>query len=257
MKLWVLSDLHLDFDTGEAFRLPDPYPDSDVVVIAGDICEGSDRAIKWIHRQEFGRPVVYVSGNHECYGRHRQRDLDLARQSSKSVGNLHFLQNDKVEIGGVRFLGATLWTDYRLYGEPHMSTCMLAARSAINDHRNIWTGEPMRPWLPADCRDEHHRSAGWLEMMLSVRHRGPTVVVTHHAPSIRSVNRRKYSGSPLNAAFASNLEKLTWNCDLWIHGHMHDAVRYKIADAEVVCNPRGYVALGEASGWNPELVVEV
>ena len=257
MRIWALSDLHVDFDHGGASCLPETYPDSDVVVIAGDVCEGNQRAIEWIHDQRFSRPVVYVAGNHEYYGRHRENDLALARRAARLVPNLHFLQNDQTIIDGVRFLGATLWTDYKLYGEPHAAACMLAAKSGLNDHRNIWTGDPLRPWLPKDCVEEHHRSAGWLEMMLSVRHRGPTVVVTHHAPSPRSVNFRKFPGSPLNAAFASNLEKAAWSCDMWIHGHIHDATQYKIADASVVCNPRGYPALGEESGWDPALVVSV
>lgn len=35
MKLYVLSDLHLEFSTFEPFKT-----DADVVVLAGDICKG-------------------------------------------------------------------------------------------------------------------------------------------------------------------------------------------------------------------------
>jgi len=31
-----------------------------------------------------------------------------------ALNNIHFLENDSVVIDGVRFLGTTLWTDYRL-----------------------------------------------------------------------------------------------------------------------------------------------
>jgi len=48
--------------------------------------------------------------------------------------------------------------------------------------------------------------------------------------------------------------------DLWLHGHTHAFADHRIGNCRVVCNPRGYARDGrerEATGWNPELVVEV
>jgi hypothetical protein len=39
---------------------------------------------------------------------------------------------------------------------------------------------------------------------------GPTVVVTHHAPPLRSVPAR-FAGSPLNPNFVSDAERLKMN----------------------------------------------
>lgn len=85
------------------------------------------------------------------------------------------------------------------------------------------------------------------------------VVVTHHAPSILSIqqeNKTKIS-SP---CFASNLEEFILNhtnIKLWCHGYIHQASDYKIGDCRIVCNPRGYAKYGEDSNFNPDLVVEI
>jgi hypothetical protein len=48
----------------------------------------------------------------------------------------HILENEAVEIGDVRFVGATLWTDFRLNGcDPELA--MSAAQSGMNDYRKI------------------------------------------------------------------------------------------------------------------------
>jgi hypothetical protein len=39
-------------------------------------------------------------------------------RESVALKGIHFLENDRVDIGGVRFLGTTLWTDYRLAKNP-------------------------------------------------------------------------------------------------------------------------------------------
>ena len=109
MKIRVLSDLHLEF----AGWRPPPC-DEDVVVLAGDIHEGR-AGIAWARKYFRDRPIVYVPGNHEYYG----RDLDELRNGLRESGrthNVHVLDGDEVTIGGVRFLGATLWTDFELDG---------------------------------------------------------------------------------------------------------------------------------------------
>lgn len=61
MKLHILSDLHLE---NEGFTIPET--NADVIVLAGDIHEGT-RAIPWI-KEQTDKPVIYVAGNHEYYG---------------------------------------------------------------------------------------------------------------------------------------------------------------------------------------------
>jgi hypothetical protein len=56
-----------------------------------------------------------VMGNHESYRRCLPDELALAREQALTFG-INLLENDAVVIGGVRFVGATLWTDYRIFG---------------------------------------------------------------------------------------------------------------------------------------------
>jgi Icc-related predicted phosphoesterase len=100
------------------------------------------------------------------------------------------------------------------------------------------------PFTPEASAALFARDAAWLERKLAEPHAGPTVVVTHHAPSRRSVHPR-FDGSPLNACFVSDLEHLLdGRACLWIHGHTHDSFDYVVGGTRVVCNPRGYAKNG-------------
>lgn len=64
MKLWILSDLHLEYDE----HFVPTIPDADVCVVAGDVTQGCGNAIRWLDKMIApAMPVVYVAGNHEFY----------------------------------------------------------------------------------------------------------------------------------------------------------------------------------------------
>ena len=180
--------------------------------------------------------VVLVPGNHEFY----HVDLDDAllegRRLAKNLG-VHFLDSDQAIIGGVRFLGCTLWTDYALIGDQRLG--MLAAEMALNDHRCIKLRDGT--FRPKDALARHIAGKAWLEGMFAKPHDEPTVVVTHHCISQRSVDDR-WRMDALSAAFSSNLDRLveSSNADVWVHGHTHDSFDYRIGRTRVVCNPKGY-----------------
>ena len=108
-----------------------------------------------------------------------------------------------------------------------------------------------------DTAESHADSVAWLKRELRARDPARTIVVTHHAPSARSIPPF-YAGSPLNAAFASGLDALVAGSrvPLWIHGHTHYNVDYMIGETRVLTNQRGYPD-EPAAGFNPELVVEL
>lgn len=111
MKIQLASDLHLEFlqrdFPGE--RLICPAHEADLLVLAGDIANGTD-AISLF--KDWPVPVLYVAGNHEFY--HRSFEITRTALRHAAAGTaVHFLDNDVVDFGGVRFLGCTLWTDYR------------------------------------------------------------------------------------------------------------------------------------------------
>lgn len=254
MKLWILSDLHLEFGGSfNALRVPD----ADVRVVAGDLLTGCSNSVRWLDKMVApDMPVVFVVGNHEFYGHSVMEGLEWGRVHAAECPRVNFLENDAVMVGGVRFLGCSLWTDYALDGDPEFGMAM--AGYQLNDHRRVmWRMLPERElFTPVHARALHVRSKHWLKRQLQQPFDGPTVVVTHHAPHPRSVNPR-FKGSALNPAFASDLSEVIerWQPELWVHGHMHDSCDYMIGKTRVLCNPKGYES--ENAAFDPGLVVEV
>jgi predicted phosphodiesterase len=253
MKLHVLSDLHLNVGEFEA-----PDTPADVIVLAGDIAR-PDKACAWA--RDLGKPVVYVAGNHEFYGGSIDGRLREIRRLCTG-SRVHFLEADEFRIDGVRFLGTTLWTDFALFGDgPQRTQAMQQAGSLIRDFSAIRRAEsPEGFFSPEDSVALFARARAWLESRLLEPFDGPTVVVTHHAPSPKSAHPR-FAGSLLNAAFISDAEPLLGGdrVGLWIHGHTHDSFDYTVAGTRVLCNPRGYVRHGvnENAFFDPSLVVTV
>ncbi|WP_427914829.1 metallophosphoesterase [Ramlibacter sp. MMS24-I3-19] len=243
MKLHLLSDLHIEFADYE----PDARAcaAADVIVLAGDIDVGV-KGIAWARRVFANKPVIYVCGNHEFYSGHWTATLEELRAAALMHG-VQFLEDDQVVIGGVRFLGAALWTDFAYLGEQERPAAMAMYRSGLQDCRLIarQTSTVGRdPLQPSDVLLRHRTSREWLQRALSAAFSGPTVVVTHHLPHRKSVAAR-FELDPLTPGFASNLpESLITRADLWLHGHTHDSCHYVVTEgavhARVVCNPRGY-----------------
>lgn len=253
MKLWLLSDLHLDVNARHPFALPEPCPDHDVVVIAGDIMAGMADAVRWIVRQGLNeRPVVYVGGNHEFYGHDRLGGLLDGLAEADRHPNIHILERRSLAIGDVLFAGCTLWTDYELFGNPDREQAHSA--HAMNDHTHIRHGEGF--WMPRDAAAEHQDARAFIHGQLDHRGNRKAVIVTHHAPSLKSAAPR-WQRDLLTAAFASDCELLAERATLWVHGHMHAPADYCIGDCRVICNPRGYVGDCEAMAFNLAHVVEV
>jgi predicted phosphodiesterase len=250
MKLQILSDLHL----GVAGMEPE-HTDADVIVLAGDITRPAG-ACEWA--QQLARPVVYVAGNHEFYGGEVQRTFDELR--TRCAGsNVHFLEQDGITIDGVRFLGTTLWSDFLLYGEGELRGQAVAeSLRLVGDFKRITVGT--RLFTPDDCARLFDEASAWLDAKLDEPFAGVTVVVTHFAPSPKSVHAR-FEGSLLNPCFVSDAERLMGSerVKLWIHGHTHDSFDYTVHGTRVICNPRGYAKHGvvENAAFDPRFVLTV
>jgi predicted phosphodiesterase len=255
MKLWILSDLHIDVNRRFPFELPMPHPAHDVVIVAGDICQGMAEGVRFIVSQKLNaKPVIYVGGNHEFYGHDRHAELANGRAEAVRCPNIHVLERDSVVIDGVEFSGCTLWTDYNYAGVGEQVRAMHYAARRISDHRLISDGN--RTWSPEQAAEEHETSRRWLAGQLALRARNPRVIVTHHAPSRQSVQPR-YRDDLLTAAFASDLDDLVAKATLWVHGHLHASTDYRLGDCRVVANPRGYVGIKEDREFDPAFIVDV
>src|SRR3546814_8149246 len=100
----------------------------------------------------------------------------------------------------------------------------------MNDYRCIRLARAgYRKLRPADTLSWHRVQRRWLEQRLAVPFAGRTVVITHMAPSLQSVDA-VYRCDLVSAAFASRLDALVAKADLWVHGHMHNSLDYRIGN---------------------------
>ena len=254
MKIALLSDLHLSVQA-----MPPPAVRADVLVLAGDLQRPAG-AIEWA-RQVANQPTLFVAGNHEFYGSDLVTTMGELRRHAAGTG-VRVLEHDVWHHGGVRFLGCTLWSDYRLYDSAQQREQGLAqASTMVRDFSRIR--------VAPDCDDKFTPAVGqwlfdgavaWLERQFAVAHEGPTVVITHFAPARGSIATR-FVGSPLNACFVSDLQAQIerWQPALWLHGHVHDSCDYRLGRTRVVANPRGYAPKGvlENPRFDPSLVIEL
>lgn len=268
MKITVVSDLHLEF----AELTLENQQSADLLILAGDILlteklirPDSDKG------QEFSRflsrvsqqfkDVIYIAGNHEFYGGNFYGSIDLlAKWCRENYLNVHFLEDQKLELGGVTFLGCSLWTDLNRQ-DP---LTQMHVRSNISDYQAIRNDRNgFRKIVPYDTIERHKKSLNYLKTSLdSINKDQPVVIVTHHSPSQRSITDQFRHDFHINGAFHNRLDDIMEDHDnirLWVHGHTHACLDYHINKTRVVCNPRGYDSLyhREHTGWNPHMIVEI
>ncbi len=245
-RLHILSDLHIEF---VPYTYVAPPGNVDIVVLAGDIA-----ASKSNHRLEVllgqilrdGREIVMVAGNHEFYADSIPGRLQELKALETKFPGFHFLDSRVATIKGITFAGATLWSDFTLYGNPVDHGRL--AEQAISDFRLIRDDG----WLTAGKMAVRHRMAK--DFLLRAAD-NVDVVVTHFAPSPESIHP-KYGTDPLNPYYVSDLRQIIRaGPKLWIHGHVHSCFDYPYGDCRVVCNPRGYE--NENPHFDSKLVITI
>lgn len=250
--LHILSDLHNEFKD----HRPDPaWEKADFIILAGDIDKGR-YGIDWARMAYPNKEIIYVSGNHEFYDRRRQDVLAELRIAARENG-VHFLDDEVAEFPGIRFIGSTLWTDFKIFGDHAQKGVMKECMRSINDFNIIYEGD--RIFSPVDAEQLFQKSVTFIKSELAKPFDGVSVVVTHHLPSPKSVADR-YKDDLSSAAFASNVEFLMGEVPLWIHGHTHDSMDYMVGNSRVICNPRGYSRFTmpvENHEFEPNLLLKV
>lgn len=223
MKAYVCADLHCEFHPdGGRDLIAHVLPDAEMIIVAGDltVADGLRPALGLL--AERYPHVVYVAGNHDYYHSSLEEVESLRR--TLRLGNVHWLEDEAEEVAGVRFVGCTLWFGHH---RPELER-------DISDFHVI---ADLRQWV-------HRKNAQGLDF-LRKNVTPDSVVVTHHLPSIRSIVPR-YRGSALNCFFACPEAEeiiLKQSPRLWIHGHTHDSLDYRLGQTRVFCNPLGYVGV--------------
>lgn len=250
-RLWIMSDLHL-----ESVPYPDAFqpsrPDFDIMVVAGDIWEG-DCLSGFRKLREFAgdKPVVFVMGNHEHWNGEVSENIEEARLLA-AEHQITLLDDEATEIGGVRFVGSTLWSDYRLGGD------LPDPRAETAEQIDVEHDGGTHLITVGDAIELHRNSLAKLETLINGDGgRLPLVVVTHHAPHPECLPASA-RGTWSAGNSASDLSHLTdsGKATLWVHGHIHASIDMtRPGGTRILCNPAGP---GFANvGFDEALVVEV
>lgn len=293
MNIQLLSDLHLE---ANPTFVAEPATGADLLVLAGDIGSyqvrrdgsvmeepdwGLQRFSPLPQLAGWPAPVVFVPGNHE----YDALDLDQAhtdlRKTCDRLG-IQWLERETLQMHGVRLIGTTLWSDFDALGEhapvptparhgragavapkraPDPLTHRLQQREkafrAANHYLvkmggqrrgRLFDAEAMRE-LGLECQD-------WLRNALAEPFDGPTVVITHFAPTLHSMDPR-YGRSPGTAGFCNGLDELLPLADFWLHGHLHCPTDVQVGRCRIKANPLGYHDKNEQAGFVPAHCIEV
>lgn len=275
MKIQLVSDLHRELYSQFFGRSPGlgefpwaPAEDADVIVVAGDFDHGVEgvEGVEFLcaEAERIGKPILYVAGNHEFYNRAVYQDcIERMRELAVRSKLLHFLDCEEIVIDGVRFLGATLWTDFKASistAIPDVNLAMFYVGRVINDYAEIGIRESaegtVRGLKPIDVAGFNAQARAWLEAKLAEPFDGKTVVVTHHGPSPDCQSDR-HGGGGLAGAYWSDLRYLFADVDLWMYGHTHTPIDKIVeGDMRLVSNPGGYPH-ENIGGFDPQKIVEV
>ncbi|WP_313072375.1 metallophosphoesterase [Melaminivora sp.] len=280
MNIQLLSDLHLE--SQPQFRAS-PAAGADLLVLAGDI--GSYQRGSRLRDADFGLarfsplpqhggwpvPVLFVPGNHEYDGLDFDQAHTRLRATCERLG-IAWLERERLVLGGVRFLGTTLWSDFdalaqALGGTPaerlrQRNKAFRAANFYLQKTGGTRHGALL---LAPGVRAQSLACQAWLRGALAEPFAGSTVVVTHFAPSLRSADPR-YGLVPGTAGFCNVLDELLPGADLWLHGHLHAQSDYSASGTHadgtpwrcrVVANPLGYRSKGEQRTFEPHRVLTV
>lgn len=246
MKVAFCSDLHLEM-TGVNFE----FPDADVLLLAGDICliydlrESFQGTSVGQRCREFFKTVsakyknvIYVPGNHDHWDTALLDIVPIFNNfcADEGINNITFNYKGVLEIGDVRFVYASLWTDYNK-DDPIVK---FNAQRTMNDYTRIdFRDYSFRTVLPDDIYRIHldHRK----HIADYIKGHDKVVVMTHHAPSMYSLYDADDSLSYFYAC--TDMEEIIFDnpqIKYFIHGHTHEEVDYMLCDTRVMTNCRGY-----------------
>jgi predicted phosphodiesterase len=235
MKLLVIGDLHLDHRKAadrEAIltKIQEAAKDADVILDDGDLHPKEAKRENW--KAKFDKPYLQVMGNHDYY-----------------FGILASHKWVRI-IDGVKFVGATLWTDFN----ENDAYAHVMFKGYMTDSKVIekigFPTEDVKERLSDQIYKIHqeHRQFIFDEK--------PDVVITHHCPSYSLVHP-KYVGEPGNAFFYSDMDdeiKANPNIKLWCCGHTHERFDLNIGATRMVVNPLGYPHESSVENYMPKLI---
>jgi len=240
-KLLIFSDIHTEFhaDTGKSFCESFKDVDYDVAVISGDISNNKllPQSLEYI--SDNFKEVVFVKGNHDCWGSSIGKTDELIRSICDQKTNLHYLEKSSITIGEQRFTGCCLWFKFTPM-LPVLARGWSDFERIKNFDREVFT--------------QNEASINFLK-----RDVGPDdVVITHYLPSEKCVSDR-FKNDPYNVFFVCPIDEIIMDKQykLHCHGHTHDKCDTNVGLTRIVCNPFGYAGHELNPNYIENFVIEV
>lgn len=246
----LLSDIHLEINKKKF----EP-PSGDILLLAGDIGKytnlRTDDTIKSLDEVDFFLKcsrnfdlVYYIAGNHEFYNGNIIEGYELLNKTfyinqhvvEPTSTNICFLDNQMTELNDDwNLFGGTMWTNF---GDKPLNE--ISAEREISDFYVI---VPSKARLTNIMKYLYKDFLFKLDVALKLAPHKNFVVMSHFAPSLRSVHERFKNDVLINPYFCNSLD--LWIMDrpqikVWCHGHVHNSFDYMIGDCRVIANPRGY-----------------
>jgi predicted phosphodiesterase len=257
--LWILSDIHVELTRGWDLPPPGKRPRFDIMIIAGNLIPRMERGVRWLLERVTDRPVLYVPGNHEAYGTDIDRTVEKARQAAAGT-NVRILQNDTETMDDYLFAGATLWTDFELFG--NRAYAMNRAGDVMNDYLKIRKRSYTERLRPIDTVTRHHESREFIARTIRETSARRKVVITHHGCVLQAIPKGK-ERDIISAAYVSDCPELLDGVDMWVYGHTHESREFRVCETRIVSNAKGYgpwrpfESTWENESFNPNYIVEI
>ena len=272
MKVALASDVHLEFGPISL----ENTENADVLILSGDICVAKDilnrddngifdrfSRSNTIHTffqeccERFPH-VVYVMGNHEHYHGDYNDTVTILRNRFGYLANLHILDKEMVQLGGVSFIGGTLWTDMNkedsitllhMKGMMNDFRCVVNSKNVVSfktfdENNNVEFKTRAAKFTPEDAVVDHRAMLEYIRLMIEGKFDQKFVVVGHHSPSKLSTKPQYEDEVIMNGGYSSDLSEFILDhpqIKLWTHGHTHHKFDYMVGSTRIVCNPRGYI----------------
>jgi predicted phosphodiesterase len=234
MSIFAVSDLHNE-KAIHALKVP---ADAKVIVLAGDL---EHPEIVFEHFSQLNLPIIAVAGNHDFFGKDITEGIGELKELASHFENVHILENETVDIGNVRFIGSTFWSNY---GDLHPRLVVEAQYNmmdSVSIKGNKWWDNPdneafglamqeqvlescerkagnqfdssILPYLKRIDKSKYHPIMGYqlnqqavkfIARELEKTFDGKKVVVTHHPPTWE-VLRQAYHCEAVNADLYNDL----------------------------------------------------
>ena len=238
MKIYYLSDLHIEGLEGYRSILEDALPlaedhKTDWVVVAGDISSKASivKGVLVYLASKFGH-VFFVMGNHEY-----RSDYFLTYENTEKAyrtllpgfGNIHFLNNEVLEVDGLRVAGSTSW--YELPDNYSKAWWKTFSSDYVYVHSDY-----------DDSNNHHNRDYEFLSSLVGTK---VDLLITHFPPKsfVEDLGEEYVSLLPKDSGVRPRY---------WICGHEHICCSEDFDGSMVLMNPMGYA--GESTDYAPRYV---